>query len=74
MSASIKLGDRVYMKLAIAGDPGCVIGFDSKGKAVVEWYDLDLGHPTKHDLDMLVLDEGFTVRQLDLFQFDDVAA
>ena len=45
MDARINLGDRVYLKIAVAGDPGCVIGFDRSGKAIVEWYDLDLGHP-----------------------------
>ena len=61
------------MKLAVAGDPGCVIGFDRTGKAMVEWYDLDLGRPTHHDLDMLILDEGFHVSQLG-FDFDEIAA
>ena len=73
MDARINLGDRVYLKIAVAGDPGCVIGFDRKGKAVVEWYDLDLGHPTHHDPDMLILDEGFRVSQLG-FDFDEIAA
>jgi hypothetical protein len=68
MAASIQLGSRVYLRLCIAGDPGCVIGFDRKGKAVVEWYDLDLGHTTSHDVDNLVVDEAFSVRQLDLFE------
>ena len=71
--ASIIVGSRVYLKIAIAGDPGCVIAFDRQGKAVVEWYDLDLGHPTHHDLDMLILDESFRVSQLG-FDFDEVAA
>ena len=73
MDARINLGDRVYLKIAVAGDPGCVIGFDRKGKAVVEWYDLDLGHPTHHDPDMLILDEGFRVSQLG-FDFEEIAA
>ena len=73
MDARINLGDRVYLKIAIAGDPGCVVAFDRKGKAVVEWYDLDLGHPTHHNPDMLIIDEGFCVSQLG-FDFDEIAA
>ena len=68
MSASIKIGTRVYLRYAVAGDPGCIVGFDRRGRAIVEWYDLDLGHSTTHDLDALVVDTAFTVRQLDLFE------
>lgn len=63
MAQEIKLGSRVYLKFCIAGDPGCVVGFDRKGKAIVEWVDLDLGKNTSHHLENLVLDEAFQVTQ-----------
>ena len=72
--ASIKLGSRVYLKTCIAGFPGCVVGWDRKGYALVYWDDLDLGRNTAHDPENLVVDEAFCVKQLDLFQFDEVAA
>lgn len=55
----------------MAGDPGCVVGFTSRGKARVEWY--DLGISTEHALDTLVIDESFKVEQLGL-AFESVAA
>jgi len=73
MSGAIQIGSRVYLRIAVAGDPGCVVGFDRKGKAIVEWYDLDLGRNTTHSLESLVLDEAFTVRQLG-FDFEEQAA
>jgi hypothetical protein len=76
MSASINLGDRVYLKIAVAGEPGYVSGFDHRGRALVDWSaDMpEIGRLTAHDLDTLIIDEGFTVRQLDLFESDEVAA
>jgi hypothetical protein len=48
---------------------------DRKGCAKVEWVDLpELGRWTSHSVDTLVVDEAFTVRQLDLFEFDEIAA
>lgn len=69
MTQEIKLGSRVYLRICIAGDPGCVVGFDRKGRVIVQWYDLDLGRNTTHDIDMLILDESFTVSQRE-FSFD----
>ena len=71
MGASIQLGARVYLANCIAGDPGCVVGFTTRGKARVEWF--DLGITTEHALDTLVVDEGFTLSQLGL-DFDSIAA
>jgi hypothetical protein len=70
MDASINIGARVYLKIAIAGDPGIVVGFDRKGKAAVDWY--DIGIRTHHDPESLIVDEAFVVRQLSLFE--EVAA
>lgn len=71
MAQDIKLGSRVYLTIAIAGDPGVVVGFDRKGKCIVDWY--DLGITTTHPADRLVLDESFTVSQRE-FIFGDIAA
>lgn len=71
MSAEIHLGSRVYLSIAIAGDPGVVVGLDRKGHCVVDWY--DLGITTTHPIDRLVLDESFTVSQK-VFDFGDMAA
>jgi len=73
MEQAIKVGSRVYMKLAICGFPGCVVGFDRKGYALVYWDDLDLGRNTAHAVDTLVLDEAFKVEQLGL-AFEQEAA
>lgn len=73
INSPIRLGSRVYLKHAVCGFPGCVVGFDRAGKALVYWDDLDLGRNTSHSLDSLVLDEAFSVRQLDL-SFGDLAA
>ena len=71
--SSIRLGSRVYLRLCIAGDPGCVVGFTRSGKAKVEWFDLDLGHTTEHDPSTLIVDEAFHVEQLGL-DFEEIAA
>ena len=74
MEQAIIIGSRVYLRNAICGFPGCVVGFDRKGYALVYWDDLDLGRNTAHSVDSLVPDEAFTVRQLDLFDLEDIAA
>ncbi len=71
-NSPIRIGSRVYIRNCVAGEPGCVVAF-SRGKAVVEWYDLDLGRPTEHDPASLVLDESFRVMQLGL-DFESQAA
>ena len=69
MSASIKVGSRVYIRIAVCGEPGCVMSFDKNGRALVEWVDLpELGRWTAHDPESLVVDEAFTVEQLGLFE------
>ena len=71
----IRVGSRVYLQICIAGEPGVVHEIDRKGCAKVEWVDLpELGRWTSHSVDTLVVDEAFTVRQLDLFEFDEIAA
>lgn len=68
----IRVGSRVYLKVCVAGDPGCVVSFTPRGKAVVEWY--DLSHTSTHDPDALVLDEGFTSSQRSLDFGEGIAA
>lgn len=65
----------MYLKLCVAGEPGCVVGFDRRGRALVDWsLDMpEIGRCTAHALDTLVVDEAFTVSQLDL-DFNDIAA
>jgi hypothetical protein len=63
VSTELQVGDRVYLRICVAGDPGCIVAFDRRGRAVVTWFDLDLGRNTTHDLDMLMLDESFTASQ-----------
>jgi len=73
MGASIQVGTRVYIATCVAGEPGIVHEIDRKGCAKVEWVDLpELGRWTTHSLDTLIVDESFSVRQLDLF--DEIAA
>jgi hypothetical protein len=74
MEQAIHLGSRVYLKLAIAGEPGIVCGFGSNGKVHVEWLDMLEVGVTAHSPDSLIVDETFSVRQLDLFEFAQVAA
>ena len=58
---TIRVGDRVYLRNAIAGEPGCLVGFDRYGRAEIHWPDMpELGHNTFHAPDTLVLDEGYT--------------
>ena len=72
--ASIILGSRIYLRGCIAGEPGIVVGFNKRGWSEIYWPDLyaDMGRHTFHDPDTLIVDESFTVRQLDLF--DEIAA
>lgn len=66
----------MYLKLAVCGEPGYVASFDKQGRALVDWSaDMpEIGRWTAHDVDSLVLDEAFTVLQLDLFDLDGIAA
>lgn len=74
MGIFIQVGSRVYLRNAIAGEPGIVHEIDRKGYAKVEWIDIpELGRWTSHSLDSLVLDESFSVSQLG-FDFERLAA
>ena len=68
--ASIQLGSRTYLRDCVAGEPGIVVGFNRKGWAEIYWPDLhvEMGRHTFHSLDTLIVDEAFSVRQLDLFE------
>ena len=74
-SSKIRLGSRVYLRTAIAGDPGCVVGFTRSGKALVDWsLDMpEIDHPTEHDPINLIVDEAFQIKQLG-FEFEEIAA
>lgn len=62
MDASIKVGDRVYLANAIAGEPGVVVRITGL-TGYVTWPDMpEITEPTKHKLDTLVVDEGFVAR------------
>jgi hypothetical protein len=73
-SSLIWIGARVYLRNAVAGEPGCVMAFDH-GKALVDWSaDMpEIGRWTSHSVDTLIVDEAFRVEQLDLF-FEEQAA
>jgi len=49
------------------------MGFTKRGKAQVEWVDLDIGRWTEHDPENLVIDEAFVVSQK-VFDFEAQAA
>lgn len=71
---TIRIGSRVYLRNAVAGEPGCVRQIDDRGFAQVEWIDMpEIGHFTKHRIDTLEIDTGFEVRQLGL-DFTELAA
>jgi len=70
---TIRTGARVYLRDGVAGEPGCVMGFDRKGKAEVIWPDLDLGRSTFHEVDRLIVAENVDVGPHSL-EFDGVAA
>jgi len=69
---TIRVGSRVYLKCAICGEPGCVIGFE-RGKAVVTWPDMIEVGNTRHSPDSLVIDTAFVVSQKE-FEFGEMAA
>ena len=72
---TIRIGSRVYLRNCVAGEPGCVVGIDSRrGKAEVYWPDLpELGRNTFHFIDSLEVDTGFVVSQIAL-DFEEIAA
>jgi hypothetical protein len=71
--ASIQLGSHVFLRNCVAGEPGIVHAIDRKGYASVEWTDMpEIARWMKHHVDTLIVDESFSVRQLDLF--DEIAA
>lgn len=73
-TSPIRIGSRVYLRNAIAGEPGVVMGFERGGKALVDWTDLpEIGRWTSHVIDTLVVDESFRVTQLGL-AFEEQAA
>ena len=70
MEQAINVGSRIYLRSCIAGEPGCVVGWNRKGWAEIYWPDLyaEMGHNTFHDPNTLIIDEAFVVRQLNLFE------
>ncbi len=70
--SEIEIGSRVYLANCIAGEPGCVIGFE-RGRAVVTWPDMPEQRDTRHAPETLVVDEAFRVAQFHL-DFGEVAA
>ena len=59
MVAELQLGSKVYVKEAVAGEPGVIVRLED-GAAIVEWADLPNGaHLTAHLVDELVPDESF---------------
>ena len=65
MTSPTKIGDRVYLKNCIAGEPGCVRAFRGP-KAEIEWPDMPEVGLTKHKIEDLVVAESHTVVQLGL--------
>lgn len=47
-----------------------VMSFDRSGKALVDWSEdmPEINRWTAHDPDSLIVDESFTVKQLELFE------
>lgn len=72
MSTPTKIGDRVYLANAVAGEPGIVVSLE-RGKAKVEWPDMAEIGVTSHRIDTLVVDESYVVTQLGL-DFKPIAA
>lgn len=67
MLPKIEVGSRVYLRNAIAGEPGVVTKLAPRGRCWVIWPDMpEIGRETFHSADSLVVDEGFTVKQLGL--------
>ena len=70
---TIQIGSRVYLRNAIAGEPGCVRRIEGN-YAHIEWIDIpEIGRLMKHRLDSLMVDELFHVEQLRL-DFGELAA
>jgi hypothetical protein len=58
MQGQIQRGSRVFLRGAIAGEAGIVLVIE-RSSALVEWPDMpEIGRPTRHALDTLMLDEG----------------
>lgn len=71
---TIRIGSRVYLRNAVAGEPGCVRQIDPRGFAHVEWVDMpEIARLTKHKIETLEIDTGFHVAQLGL-DFGEFAA
>jgi hypothetical protein len=70
MEQAVKLGSRVFLRNCIAGEPGCVVGWNRNGRAEIFWPDLytEMGRHTFHAVDTLIVDEAFKVEQLGLFE------
>jgi len=62
MDARIEIGARVFLRNAVAGEPGVIVKLYGD-RALVEWPDLNLGRPTKHSIDSLVLAEAYNEAQ-----------
>jgi hypothetical protein len=74
MSGSIQVGSRVYLRVAVCGEPGCVVQIDERGRAKVLWPDMpELGRHTSHSIESLVLTESLKAQQF-VLAFDEVAA
>jgi hypothetical protein len=71
-NTTIRVGSRVYMRNCVAGDPGCVVGFE-RSRAVVHWPDMPEQRDTRHSPDSLVIDTAFVVSQKE-FDFGEMAA
>ena len=72
VTSAIELGSRVYLRNAVAGEPGVVVRIEG-GKYFVEWPDLDMGRPTKHLLEALELDASYHANMA-LPELEEVAA
>jgi len=73
MDVTLQLGARVYLRNCVAGEPGCVMSFDRRGKAEIHWPDMPEQRNTFHAPDTLILDESFQPRHLG-FEFQEAMA
>jgi hypothetical protein len=71
-TSTIRVGDRVYLKSAVCGEPGCVVGL-VRGKAEIFWPDMPEQRNTFHPPETLKLDTAYTVKQ-SAFDWDEIAA
>jgi hypothetical protein len=69
---TIRVGDRVYLRNCVAGEPGVVVCI-VRGKFGVEWPDMSEVGRTFHHAADLELDAGFHVHAPGL-DFEEVAA